>query len=89
MSAWIPVTDRLPEADLLVQVRVQGLYEDAPYVAIGYMAFPRISDGNVPIAEIPLDWFSGTRRDHKGRAEDLHNVTHWAPLLDPELEEAT
>lgn len=81
---WISIEEKLPEADRLVQVRVQA--HDGPYVAIGYRSFPMMSDGRIPISEIPLEWYSSTLRDHKGRSEYLHGVTHWAPLLGPELE---
>jgi len=82
---WIPVDETLPESNVIVQSRVQGPYDEKPRTRLGYRAFPRISSARVPISEVPHVWYSLLDVDHKGRHDELLHVTHWAPLLDPEL----
>jgi len=83
---WIPVTERLPPIQQVVQVRYAStLGPCGHYSTVGFTSYPRISDGNIPIADLPMHWFSAIYSDHKGRHDEISNVTHWAPLLDADL----
>ncbi len=79
---WIAIEEeQKPEMKKLVHVRIKHLYEDA-HTAVAFLDYG-MTFGDGPMRQV---WRSGTKRDSKGRHEELCHVTHWAPLLGPELE---
>lgn len=79
---WIPIEDEAkPQLRQIAQLRINDSYREA-YTTLGFRAHG-MTFGDGPLRVI---WRSVTLIDSKGRNEEILNVTHWAPLLGPELE---
>ena len=73
---WTPVSEKLPDVQQVVQVRVLRPNDVEPWHWVGLVAYG-MSFGGRPM---PLEWRDPLRLDSEGRMEPLHGVTHWSRL---------
>lgn len=73
---WVPVSERLPDVQQVVQVRVRGVHDEKPWYWVGVVVHG-MAFGDKPM---PLEWRDPLTLDHKGRMGPLQGVTHWSRL---------